>query len=70
MPLRGQVSAQVLQKLMRHRNIKTTMDFHANVDDAVRAEWNGLSNTRPPAGPTTEKAIDANPAHDGPSGLR
>lgn len=26
---------QVLQKLMRHANIKTTMDFYANVDEAV-----------------------------------
>ncbi|MHB1421581.1 MAG: tyrosine-type recombinase/integrase [Gemmataceae bacterium] len=31
----GRVPAQVLQKLMRHRNIKTTMDYDANVDDAV-----------------------------------
>jgi integrase len=31
----GRVPAQVLQKLMRHANIKTTMDYYANVDDAV-----------------------------------
>jgi integrase len=31
----GKVPAQVLQKLMRHANIKTTMDFYANVDAAV-----------------------------------
>src|SRR5262249_51859412 len=31
----GKVPAQVLQKLMRHRRIKTTMDYYANVDDAV-----------------------------------
>ena len=31
----GKVPAQVLQKLMRHVNIKTTMDFYANVDAAV-----------------------------------
>jgi integrase len=31
----GKVPAQVLQKLMRHANIKTTMDYYANVDDAV-----------------------------------
>jgi hypothetical protein len=31
----GKVSAQLLQKLMRHRNIKTTMDYYANVDEAV-----------------------------------
>jgi integrase len=29
--------AQVLQKLMRHANISTTMTFYANVDDAVEA---------------------------------
>jgi integrase len=31
----GKVPAQVLQKLMRHTDIKTTMDYYANVDDAV-----------------------------------
>src|SRR5581483_3655924 len=31
----GKVPAQVLQKLMRHRRIKTTMDYYANVDVAV-----------------------------------
>jgi hypothetical protein len=31
----GKVPAQVLQRLMRHASIKTTMDFYANVDDAV-----------------------------------
>ena len=31
----GKVSAQVLQKLMRHASIKTTLDYYANVDDAV-----------------------------------
>jgi integrase len=31
----GKVSAQVLQKLMRHGDIKTTMAYYANVDDAV-----------------------------------
>jgi integrase len=31
------VPAQVLQKLARHANIKTTMDYYANVDDAVEA---------------------------------
>src|SRR5262245_34038232 len=28
----GKVPAQVLQRLMRHANIKTTMDYYANVD--------------------------------------
>jgi integrase len=31
----GKVPAQVLQKLMRHASIKTTMDYYANVDDAA-----------------------------------
>jgi integrase len=31
----GKVPAQVLQKLMRHGDIKTTMAYYANVDEAV-----------------------------------
>src|SRR5262249_37821966 len=31
----GKVPAQVLQKLMRHSDIKITMDYYANVDTAV-----------------------------------
>jgi integrase len=31
----GKVPAQVLQRLMRHSNISTTMSYYANVDDAV-----------------------------------
>ncbi len=31
----GKVPAQVLQRLMRHANISTTMAFYANVDDAA-----------------------------------
>ena len=31
----GRVPAQVLQRLMRHANISTTMDFYANVDAAA-----------------------------------
>lgn len=31
----GKVSAQVLQKLMRHADIKTTLAYYANLDDAV-----------------------------------
>src|SRR5262249_4478574 len=31
----GKVSAHVLQRLMRHASIKTTMDYYANIDDAV-----------------------------------
>jgi integrase len=31
----ARVPAQVLQRLMRHANISTTVDYYANVDDAV-----------------------------------
>jgi integrase len=31
----GKVPAQVLQKLMRHSNIRVTMDYYANVDEAA-----------------------------------
>lgn len=45
----GKVPAQVLQKLMRHANIKTTMEYYANVDDAVMdavlGECNSPRNT-------------------------
>jgi integrase len=46
----AKVPAQVLQKLMRHANIKTTMDFYANVDEAVMSavlgqKRNTLRNT-------------------------
>jgi integrase len=33
----GKVPAQVLQRLMRHSNIAITMDYYANIDDAVEA---------------------------------
>src|SRR5262245_59946140 len=33
----GKVPAQVLQKLMRHSNIRVTMDYYANVDEAAMA---------------------------------
>src|SRR5262249_19254038 len=33
----GRVPAQVLQRLMRHADIKTTMAYYANVDEAVEA---------------------------------
>jgi integrase len=46
----GKVPAQVLQKLMRHGDIKTTLAYYANVDDAVEAavaQRNSSCNTRP-----------------------
>jgi integrase len=54
----GKVPAQVLQKLMRHRDIKTTMDYYANIDDAVMGailgdnrQRNTSRNTEAPAPP-------------------
>jgi integrase len=49
----GKVPAQVLQRLMRHANIKTTVDYYANVDAAVEAavfgeQRNSLRNTDQP----------------------
>jgi integrase len=35
----GKVPAQVLQKLMRHRSIRTTMDYYVNVDQAVMKQF-------------------------------
>jgi integrase len=42
----GKVPAQVLQRLMRHAKIDTTMDFYANVDEAVEAAVLGDLQTR------------------------
>jgi integrase len=42
----GKVPAQVLQKLMRHSHVSTTMDFYANVDDAVVAAVLGDKRNR------------------------
>jgi integrase len=42
----SRVPAQVLQKLMRHSNIRITMDYYANVDDAaMEAVLNRQRNT-------------------------
>jgi integrase len=41
----GKVPAQVLQKLMRHQSIKTTMDYYANVDEAAMQAVLGQRNT-------------------------
>jgi hypothetical protein len=56
----GKVSAQVLRKLMRHGDIKTTMTYHANVDDAVEAaaaQRNSACNT-PSAAPAPRSEAD------------
>jgi integrase len=47
----ARVPAQVLQRLMRHSNISITMNYYANVDDAVEravlGESNSPGNSRP-----------------------
>jgi integrase len=70
----GKVPAQVLQKLMRHRNIRTTMDYYANVDAAVEeavlgVQRNSSRNTPGVCPEEVKPTHDANPSHDGPSRL-
>ena len=60
----GKVPAQVLQKLMRHANIKTTMDYYANVDEAAEAailgeQRNSSRNTSPDAKENATHVDDA-----------
>jgi integrase len=52
----GKVPAQVLQRLMRHSNIAVTMDYYANVDQAVDEavlgpQRNGSRNNDAPGAP-------------------
>jgi integrase len=71
----GKVPAQVLQRLMRHANIKTTMDYYVNVDDAAMEAVLGpnfpLRNTsrnRQPEGlPVPENTSDVTPFSEKPS---
>jgi integrase len=63
----GRVPAQVLQKLMRHSNIKITMTYYANVDDAVEEAVLGprCSSTRssgPVSAPDRDGVSDVNPS--------
>jgi integrase len=69
----AQVSAHVLQRLMRHSNIKITMDYYANVDAAVedavrRARRNTSHNSRPAVGPEALSPDSASPDDGGASG--
>jgi integrase len=62
----GKVPAQVLQKLMRHRNINTTLDYYANVDLAVEEAVRGPQVSRkvytPPAvEKRADEGVDVNP---------
>jgi integrase len=49
----GQASAHLLRRLMRHSNIRVTMDYYANVDDAVEeaVRRNAGRNKPEPASP-------------------
>jgi integrase len=60
----SRVPAQVLQKLMRHSSIRTTMDYYANVDDAAMQavlgdQRNSSRNSQPPAPSAPESSADA-----------
>jgi integrase len=68
----GKVPAQVLQKLMRHANIKTTMDYYANVDDAAMqavlgSKRNSSRNSEPQNAEQNGDRLDANPSPDSTS---
>jgi integrase len=70
----GRVPAQVLQKLMRHASIRTTMTYYANVDDAVvqavlDRRRNSGRNSAAAAGREKEGRQDATPATEGGSAV-
>jgi integrase len=59
----GKVAAHVLQRLMQHANIKTTMDYYANIDDAVEAavlgdQRNSLCTSRESPVGTSARVLD------------
>jgi integrase len=57
----GKVPAQVLQRLMRHRNIRTTMTYYANVDDAVMDAVLGPQRNTPRNRPATQPEVPETP---------
>jgi integrase len=69
----GKVPAQVLQKLMRHSNIAITMDYYANVDQAVEEailgpQRNSSRNNAPKDGGPRAGAADARAEGEAGSG--
>jgi integrase len=67
--LAGKVPAQVLQKLMRHASIKTTMAYYANVDDAAMEailgpQRNSLRNKDTSEAEFDIESVDASPYED------
>jgi integrase len=74
----GKVSAHVLQRLMRHSDIRITMDCYAIIDEAVEEavlgpQRNSSRNTPPQPAEVANPAIDVNPCQNGsgvqPGGL-
>src|SRR5262249_35847606 len=62
----ARVSAHVLQRLMRHASLKTTMDYYANIDQAVEEailgpQRNTSHNTPPSPAPEAGEPSDASP---------
>jgi hypothetical protein len=65
----GKVSAHVLQRLMRHASLKTTMDYYANIDAAVEEavlglQGNTLRNSEVITEPATVPSVAASPCPD------
>ena len=65
----GKVSAHVLQRLMRHANIKTTLNYYVNIDDAVEAAVLGVQrntsrNTPSDSVAMPAEADDVTPCHE------
>jgi integrase len=68
----GKVSAHVLQRLMRHASIKTTMDYYANIDDAVEEavlgpQCNSSRNSPPANQEVGQSGESATPPRDSTS---
>jgi integrase len=66
----GRVPAQVLQKLMRHASIRTTMEYYANVDDAAMEAVLGKDRSRNSSRNRGAARGDGPAAADGTSGGR
>jgi integrase len=65
----GKVSAHVLQRLMRHSDLKITMTYYANIDAAVEeavlgAKRNTSRNREVPDVPVPNGLIDANDSQE------
>jgi integrase len=68
----GKVSAHVLQRLMRHANLKITMTYYANIDAAVEeavrgSQSNTLCNSRPEVAPEAAEESSPSPFQETPN---